>query len=172
MDVKTEPVIDKTKAYITALRLLTDEEISKITFTNYNNRRQSLPVTFNRNHDTEQASRQGDIHHNVSNNSLDTIPLGALDHLEILLKDMNDFCGYGSEILNVLKEEQTTTLDHEIFKYLYNKNKELKSKITQLKELNDKLFDEIFNYINETGIFIESNVITSDIILERNVPGK
>src|SRR3977135_2987265 len=84
--------------------------------------------------------------------------LTPLDHLEMLIKDMNDFCEYGGEILNSLKE---TRKEYDWFKHLYNKNKELKNKIVQLKELNEDLFDEVFKYINETGIFIDSNVITS-----------
>ncbi len=43
--------------------------------------------------------------------------LTPIDHLEFLLKDMNDFCEYGNEILTSLK--QTRTLSNEPIKYLY-----------------------------------------------------
>src|ERR1700722_12600724 len=119
------------------------------------NRRISLPLNISKFMDTDLESATASASYlNISS---------PLEHLELLLQDMNDFCECGAEILKALKE---TRKEFDWFKHVYNKNKELKNKIVELKELNEVLFDEVFKYINETGVFIESNVITSETILE------
>ena len=125
----------------------------------FNIRRSSIPINFPPSRRVSLAAREEKYILPGTTESLNDDPkeiLTPLDHLEMLLSDMNDFCEYGGEILNSLKE---TRKEYDWFKHLYNKNRELKNKIVQLKELNEELFDEVFKYIKETNIFIESKDI-------------
>ena len=95
---------------------------------NINPRRSSTPYNFFRRSSRETQS----ISEELKEPAVDRDELlTPLDHLELLLVDMNDFCEYGNEILNSLQE---TRKEYSWFKHLYNKNKELKNKIVQLKE--------------------------------------
>ena len=127
----------------------------------FNTRRSSIPYNFFRRSSQAHSSISEEHNHD----ELET-KLTPVEHLEILLADMNDFCEYGAEILNSLKETRKLSAN-ELFKHIYKQNKELKSKILQLQELNEALFNEVFNYINETNVYIDSNVITSDVILSK-----
>ena len=122
----------------------------------FNVRRSSIPYNFFRRSSKDHSSISEEHDLDELEPALDK--LTPLDHLEILLKDMNDFCEYGAEILNSLKETR---------KLVYTKNKELRQKILQLQELNEALFNEVFNYMNETNVHIDSNVITSELLLKR-----
>ena len=100
---------------------------------NINPRRSSIPYNFFRRSSGHNLSIAEELNREKLNESVvdhDEL-LTPLDHLEILLVDMNDFCEYGNEILNSLQE---TRKEYSWFKHLYNKNKELKNKIVQLKE--------------------------------------
>ena len=115
-----------------------------------NNRRRSMPVNL----------VQPDIT-DLDTSSLLSISerkdLTEIEHFEMLITEMKDLSNYAEEILKSIKEKHQTN----------NNYINLVNKINLLKVENSKLFEEVFKYINDCHILIDSEIITSDILLNK-----
>src|SRR5579863_9527292 len=108
---------------------------------NFNLRRRSMPVNLIQPEIT-------DLDTSSLLNISEGKDLTEIEHFEMLITEMKDLCNYADEILKAIKE-----------KYQTNNYINLVNKINLLKVENTKLFEEVFKYINNCHILIDSDTI-------------
>ena len=93
--------------------------------------------------------------------------LTEIEHFEMLITEMKDLSNYAEEILKAIKEKHQTNNTNEFLSSVAANYINLVNKINFLKVENTKLFEEVFKYINDCHILIDSEILTSDTLLNK-----